>query len=77
MQLDESLIPSDFLDNLELEEFPPAYQPYDEMFRYQSDLYHEALPLIKKNDQRFILKCKNNLPHKIHNFCLRFSIFCL
>ena len=55
-QLDESLIPSDFLDNLELEEFPPAYQPYDEMFRYQSDLYHEALPLIKKNDQRFIIQ---------------------
>ena len=55
-QLDESLIPSDFLDNLELEEFPPAYQPYDEMFEFQSGVYHNALPLIKKNDQRFIIQ---------------------
>jgi len=55
-KLNESLIPSEFANNLEVEDFPPAHEPYNEMFKYQSDIYHRALPLIKKYDQRFIIQ---------------------
>ena len=55
-ELIESLIPSNIPNNLELDEFPPAHEPYDEMFKYQSDIYHRALYLIKKRDQRFIIQ---------------------
>ena len=55
-ELNESLIPADFINNLEIEEFPPAQEPYHEMFKYQSDIYHDARTLLKKPNQRFIIQ---------------------
>ncbi len=55
-ELDESLIPSNFLDISSLEEFPPAHEPYTEMFDYQSEIFYESLNYLKKPNQRFIIQ---------------------
>jgi len=55
-ELNDSLIPEDFNRVVELEEFPPAHEAYNEMFKYQNEIYYDALNLLKKYNQRFIIQ---------------------
>lgn len=55
-ELNESLIPENSTERLEIEEFPPANKPYEEMFEYQNDIYRQALNLLKKPNQGFIIQ---------------------
>ncbi len=55
-ELNESIMPENLSGKLEFEEFPPANKPYEEMFQYQSDVFHEALNLLKKPNQGFIIQ---------------------
>ena len=54
--LDESLLPNDSKNISNLEEFPPAHEPYNEMFDYQNQIYFKATHLLEKPNQRFIIQ---------------------
>ena len=54
--LDESVRPNVSTDELEIEAFPPAQKPYNEMFQYQNEIFFKALNMLKKFNQRFIIQ---------------------
>jgi DNA repair protein RadD len=55
-ELDKSLIPDETDLKEELEEFPPSQNPYEEMFQYQTDIFHNAFDLLRKPNQGFIIQ---------------------
>jgi len=55
-ELDKSIIPLSDTEDENIENFPPSYEPYHNLFSFQTQIFFEAKNLLENDNQRFIIQ---------------------